>query len=444
MRVTYLQSATVVIEANGLRILTDPWLVDGEYYGSWAQYPPFEWTPGLLDDIDYIYISHIHPDHFSRATMARLPKSTPVLIHRYGTSFLKRNIEALGFEVRELAHNARVDLGRGVTINIAAADDCDPLLCGKFLGCAPLQAALGSAQIDTLCVIEDGRHVLVNANDCPYPLARRLLPRIRADYGGVDLLLTGYAGAGPYPQCFTRLSLDEKARAAAAKKLDFLNQGVNFVHGLAPRYVLPFAGQYTLAGRLSALNDVRGVPEVDEAAAFFAAHTERDGTRTILLNSKQHFDVASGSSSGDYAPARPDQKRTYQDQVLATRRFAYDDDPAPDGADLEAPLRAAFERAEAKRREFQVASPTTVYIDLSGGHFARVPMCGGALTIGDGPGADEQHVVFRTDLRLLKRILSGPSQAHWNNAEIGSHVEFERSPDVYERGLYHVMNYFHA
>ena len=32
---------------------------------------------------------------------------------------------------------------------------------------------------------------------------------------------------------------------------------------------------------------------------------------------------------------------------------------------------------------------------------------------------------LKLDPRLLKRILMGPKYAHWNNAEIGSHLKFE-------------------
>ena len=75
MKLQHLMSATVLVQAGGLKILMDPWLVDGEYYGSWAHYPRFEWSDGMFDDIDFIYVSHIHPDHLSAATMARLPHS---------------------------------------------------------------------------------------------------------------------------------------------------------------------------------------------------------------------------------------------------------------------------------------------------------------------------------------------------------------------------------
>ena len=40
-----------------------------------------------------------------------------------------------------------------------------------------------------------------------------------------------------------------------------------------------------------------------------------------------------------------------------------------------------------------------------------------------------EHYIGRvTDLRLLRRLLSGSRFAHWNNAEIGSHTRYNRRP----------------
>ena len=39
MKITHLNGACELIESNGIKILIDPWLVDGEYYGSWCTYP---------------------------------------------------------------------------------------------------------------------------------------------------------------------------------------------------------------------------------------------------------------------------------------------------------------------------------------------------------------------------------------------------------------------
>ena len=109
-------------------------------------------------------------------------------------------------------------------------------------------------------MIDDGRHVLVNVNDCPYDLSSQLLPKIIGAYGHVDLLLVGYSGAGPYPQCFDSLTEAQKLMAADAKKRKFLEQAGRYIRGLAPRFYLPFAGQYILSGRLTKLNGYRGNP----------------------------------------------------------------------------------------------------------------------------------------------------------------------------------------
>ena len=98
MKITHLNGACELIEANGVKILTDPWLVDGEYYGAWCVYPPInDFNMSSLDGVDYIYISHIHPDHLSPLTLQRLNKHIPVLIHKFPTQFVKLNIERLGF-----------------------------------------------------------------------------------------------------------------------------------------------------------------------------------------------------------------------------------------------------------------------------------------------------------------------------------------------------------
>ena len=55
-----------------------------------------------------------------------------------------------------------------------------------------------------------------------------------------------------------------------------------------------------------------------------------------------------------------------------------------------------------------------------------------------------KYVIYDLDIRLLKNILLGPRLAHWNNAEIGSHIKFTRKPNVFERSLYDSMCFFHA
>ncbi|HVA50824.1 MAG TPA: MBL fold metallo-hydrolase [Pirellulales bacterium] len=449
MKVRVLKSASVLIEANGVKILTDPWLVDGEYYGSWAHYPPFQFDTAVFADVDFIYLSHIHPDHLSRKTLDLLPRSIPVIIHAYATSFLRANIEGLGFRAVELPHGRRTHLKNGVHINIFAADNCDPALCGRFFGCARFEKNFGSTQIDSLSVIDDGRHVVVNVNDCPFELARESMAAVKQQYADVDLLLTGYSGAGPYPQCFPQLSSAERDRAAAAKKSQFLEQAQSFIVATRPRFYIPFAGTYTLAGKLARLNSCRGVPELEEARDFFErvdAPIDRDRSQCVALACGGHIDLAAGEFDSAHLPADLAAKARYVAEVLAPRPLDYELCDPPDIDPLLAMVPRAYERMERKRRQLGFSSQTRLFVCLGDGVSARLSFSGEGFgfVAEDEARTHDSYVLFRADPRLLLWLLKGPEFAHWDNAEIGSHIEFKRQPNRFERGLYHVMCFFHV
>ena len=189
MQITYLKSASVIIENNGVKILCDPWLVDGEYYGSWYHYPPVNFKPEKYDDVDYIYISHIHLDHYSPKTLKKMKKNIPVKILKYIDKFLKNNLERLGFKVIELEHNLRIPLKGNLYIKILAADYCNPELCGIHTGCSVMEKKYGATHIDSMCVIDDNDKVIVNTNDCLFELAKTSVSDIVKNYKKIDLLL---------------------------------------------------------------------------------------------------------------------------------------------------------------------------------------------------------------------------------------------------------------
>ena len=42
MKIKLYRSSTIGLDLKGYKILMDPWLTDGEYYGSWSHYPYFD------------------------------------------------------------------------------------------------------------------------------------------------------------------------------------------------------------------------------------------------------------------------------------------------------------------------------------------------------------------------------------------------------------------
>lgn len=448
MRVRYVKSACVVVEHAGVRVLCDPWLTDGIYYGSWYHYPPLDVEPEDFRGVDYVYVSHVHPDHLDVETLRRLDPETPVLIHDYRDKFVRRILESVGFEqIVELRHDELMPLSDDLAIEILAADNCDPSLCGKHFGCDALTTDGRTRQIDSLAVFRGGGRTLVNVNDSPYALAAAVCDKIRARHDAVDMLLTGYAGAGPYPQCFDNLDLDRKHERARAKRNQFLDQAMRFIEHLEPRWAMPFAGQYVLGGKLASLNPLRGVPETEELAALFAPRlaTLASPPELVQLDSGEFFDLETGEASAPFHPPDPEARQRYVMQELAERRFPYEAElriPDDERIDLTQRLEQARTRMHRHQEDFGFRSDWTIYLRTGQEHDYRVPLDGSPVSR-VAPGEHrEPYVRIELDYSLLTMILD--RKAHWNNAEIGSHLRFYRQPDHYERAVFFFLSFLHG
>ena len=447
MELKYLASASVIITHNNVNILCDPWLVDGEYYGSWNHYPKRNFIPEDFNFVDYIYISHIHPDHFSKKTLSKMDKKIPIIILNYYEKYLKKNLENLGFSVIELQNNTRTHLKNDVYINIFASDNCNPELCKKFTGCSLVETTYGATQIDSICIIDNGKKVIVNTNDCPFELSKESCLEIKKLYDHIDLLLVGYSGAGPYPQCF-EMNEAEKLNAAENKKQQFLHQAEDYINLLEPKYFLPFAGRYTLGGKLSELNDFRGVPELDDSYAYFENSKNIDSTKSkcILLNSESIFDLETSLPSDKYKKINLKEKNDYLKNILSTKKLDYEYEPTPLKNELTELLPLCYDRFESRRKRIGFPSNTLLLIEYFDDEYIQISCNGNGFTYKSLKELNfgQNFVMIKLDNKLLKQILSGPRFAHWNNAEIGSHLKFIRNPDKFERALYHCLSYFHS
>ncbi len=450
MKITHLTSATEIIEVNGVKILTDPWLDDGIYYGAWYLYPPYSLGDSILADIDYIYVSHIHPDHFCVATMERLDRSIPVLIHKYAQPFLKRRIESLGFQAIEIVNNQRTLLRDDVYINIVAADNCNPQICGRAFGCFSYSAQTnGTNQIDSMCVIDNGEFVLLNTNDCPYPIASEAIDKVKQQYPRIDFLLVGYTGASLYPYAMMDYNEPEMRAAQERTRLKSLGLGAKIIEKIQPRFYMPFAGTYVLGGSNWELNKFSPNPELEEAVEFFSLQETipSEGARPILLNSGETFDLGAECQTRAYQPIDRSERWSYIEDVLSKKQYTYEDDSSPTLTDFEGIIPNAHQRLERKRLEIGFATSTIILIRLPEKKLLQIN-CGNddsGFKIIDNIEASwpEPMIYFEVDFRLLLRIFQGPRYAHWNNVEIGALLKMRRRPDRYEMGIHLLLCFLH-
>lgn len=220
MRVTSLGHAGLLVESLGASIMCDPWFSPA-FFGSWYPFPSnADIDPALLSRPTYLYISHLHLDHFDAPFLTRhVDKSTPVILPEHPLPLLETRMRALGFtQFIKTRHNVEHELGP-LTVMVTSLAE-------------PSDGAIGDSSI----LISDGRVRLLNLND-----ARPIDLEPLLSGGPIDALFLQYSGAIWYPMVY-----DFPPRAKEAwgrkKRAGGLARAQRYVEGLSPRFVVPSAG----------------------------------------------------------------------------------------------------------------------------------------------------------------------------------------------------------
>jgi L-ascorbate metabolism protein UlaG (beta-lactamase superfamily) len=116
MRITYIGHATLLIEAAGRRVLTDP-----NFDETYGRFLPRATRPGIalgeLPKLDALLLTHAHADHLSFESLNQLPRDIPL----FAPPAVERWLRKLGYTHAEpLAPAESAEVG-GITIHAASA-----------------------------------------------------------------------------------------------------------------------------------------------------------------------------------------------------------------------------------------------------------------------------------------------------------------------------------
>ena len=79
MRITYVGHSTVLVELDGLRLLTDP-VLRGRVLHLVRRASSVE--PGVIADIGLVLVSHMHPDHFDPPSLRMIDRHAELVVPR--------------------------------------------------------------------------------------------------------------------------------------------------------------------------------------------------------------------------------------------------------------------------------------------------------------------------------------------------------------------------
>lgn len=202
---------------RGTTLLCDPWLVGSAYWRSWWNYPPV--PPRLVEslDPDFIYLTHLHWDHFHSATLKRLGRERTILVPKTPDTRIRDDLVKLGFHrIIELSHGRPFRLGDDFTITSY-----------QFNWFA-----------DSALVIEAGDVVLLNCNDAK--LMGLPLKQVIARHPKIDFVLRSHSSANARV-CY---EISDQGNIHIDQPEKYSLEFADFARSVGARYAIPFASNH--------------------------------------------------------------------------------------------------------------------------------------------------------------------------------------------------------
>jgi UDP-MurNAc hydroxylase len=249
----------MAVRHGGVELLIDPWLVGSCYWRSWWNYPepPAEVLAQLKPD--FIYLTHLHWDHFHGPSLRRFAPHTKMLVPKLPTTRrMVEDLEWLGFrDVTELAHGESLELGGGLQVT-------------------SFQSGIGA---DSMLAITDGRTTILDANDCK--MFGSSLDQVARRFPKIDFVLRSHSSASPVPYCVDSYP---QRFADVRSKQDYAEEFARFAFTLRARYAIPFASNHCYLHRDTIrYNDLATDPQLVHDLTNREAARLGVETRSVLM-----------------------------------------------------------------------------------------------------------------------------------------------------------------
>jgi UDP-MurNAc hydroxylase len=268
MKFTILSHAGLCVEHNGVRIVSDPWLAGSCYWRSWWNLPepPLE----LISDLrpNYLYLTHLHWDHFHGASLKRFfALTTRILVPKITSTRMLRDLRWLGFDnITEIPHGSSLTLGDDFTLH---------------------SYQFNFVTADSAMILTGGATTLFNCNDCK--LFGWPLQQIAGAHPRIDFVLRSHSSATPIPYCIEGYrEMFPKVRS----QHDYIDEFSRFALHVGARYAIPFASNHCFLHKETLhFNDTAVLP--DQVRSHYQRLAARSGIESECVV------MAPGSSWSD-------------------------------------------------------------------------------------------------------------------------------------------------
>lgn len=263
MKFTVLGHACMHIECDGKSLMTDPWLYGSCYWRSWWPYPELSQEKKDYVDqlkVDYVYLTHLHWDHFHGVTLRRLKKRNPNLKVFVPKIHSTKMIDDLKYcdidDPIEIPHGTSVQLGQNFSLHSYQFD----------------------ISTDSCAIITDGKTTLFDVNDCK--VFGSPLKSILGKFPKIDFVFRQHSSATSIPYCID----DYKTSFPSMRPPeDYIKDFFNFALHVNARYAIPFASNHCFLHRDTIKFNKTGVSPEKVRKYFERSGIDPDKNRCVVM-----------------------------------------------------------------------------------------------------------------------------------------------------------------
>lgn len=434
-----ITNAFVKLTHDGRTLLADPWVSDGIFDGGWSPFPPIADPDAALSACDYLYVSHIHEDHFDVGALERLPRSCQVVVlDMFPNHIIQKQLVDLGFtKVTMLEPFASAQLAGDLELDVIPPMNMFAQELEYY------QKGIKSVAVDAgALVVWDGLKVLLLNDNTPYD--RTILEPHLSRLQNCDLLALNYNGAADdYPVCYRGMTEEEKIRISDRRDEKKFIASCDLIALLKPKAVMPYSSEFSVRGPQARAFARIKTSMYNDKARMAEALEKATGVPAVYAYEQDRLEI---DRQGIRKIQGPPVTATLHDRAEAL----YSEQPNYERLYADVPgdewLHQTADRAAAHMFRFmdklQLKSDWVFQVTYdSNADPIRVDLRDRKLVTAADSG--RKTLTCFTDRRYLAALLKKEGHAHWNNAMISYNLEWERRPNEYDPFLYDSINFFH-